>query len=266
MFMAGTSDLNPFPFVIGFFALCGVVAAVWYVLDKRNKKERKLKMTAFAARYKLTLYEDMDTPVFTSSFGSDDGIVGGSVVGNDLCRMLASFSPLDRGYSKVVTNAATGETSVGTLYMFDYKVTTGSKDDSETNDYGIVAFRVPYHFSKIVISPADVASLLLKGLVRDRVEFESDEFNRQYIVETENRKFAFDILHAQAMSYLLALPRLYWQFNGPYIVLVQDGPFELSTVGQLIPTVQKFIELIPDYVRQDIGITPRWTSLFESAL
>ncbi len=222
-------------------------------------------MAVFAAKHRLTVYEEVEETYSLNPLGDGDQNVSGSVIAGDLCRMFSSFYPFYNGLSWDVTNAATGDLGFGEFYMFDLRMTT-SQHNQNVETYSVVAFRVPYFFPKIEISPNCAVVRAIEKVISHSVEFESEEFNRNYLVEADNPKFAYDLLHAQAMNYLLALPRLSWEINGPYIVLTQYMLFDFNTVSELIPTVQKFIELIPDYVRQDIGITPRWTSLFESAL
>jgi hypothetical protein len=58
----------------------------------------------------------------------------------------------------------------------------------------------------------------------------------------------------------MTLPELDWQFCGPYMVLIQVGYWKVDALEELPATVRNFLELIPDYVKQDISFKPSWTS------
>jgi hypothetical protein len=234
---------------------------VMLYISKVLAKKRKEEIEAFVARHQFKLYPQQESGCgfqFGGSFRSQ--YVGGSVIAGELATQFKDFKPFGVGHSRLISNAIIGEVPFGTFYSFDYNYTVGSGKNSHRYSYGIAAFRVPFAFKCLNMRPEGFGDKILGTLGFEDIEFESDEFNREYHIDCEVEKFAFDIIHPEMMCYLMALPKLNWQIAGPYIVLIQPSFWKPDALEELIPTVGKFIDLIPDYVRQDIGFAPTWTS------
>jgi hypothetical protein len=257
-----------FMLIFGAVMLIVILASV---VQAQAKKKRQTELLDFAMRRGFVLHpnEESGCGSFLSGYstggsilGSNDFVAGGQVAGR-LGSMFQGFSPFGVGHSRLIYNAMTGELPWGTFYGFDYRYVTGGGKNRHEHRYGIVAFRVPLNFVKLGIRPEGFMDALGGALGLRDIQFESDEFNREYHVRSENDRFAFDILHPAMMEFLLSLQRLNWQFMGPYIVLIEDGNWPVPMLDSLIATVERFVQLIPDYVRQDIGFHPQWTTSFE---
>ena len=158
---------------------------------------------------------------------------------HSLCRCSMVSRRLVRGHSRMVMNAISGSVSFGTFYTFDYRFVTGSGKSRTEHRYGIVAFRVPLNFLKLDMRSEGFFDKIGNTLgVRD-IQFESDEFNREYHIHCPSDKFAFDILNPEMIQYLLSLPKLHWQLMGPYIVLVNQGYWPVATLNHVIPDGRK---------------------------
>ncbi len=257
-----------FMLVFGAVMLIVILASV---VQAQAKKKRQAELLDFATRRGFVLHpnEASGCGSFMSGYstggsilGNNDFVAGGQVAAR-LASMFQAFSPFGVGHSKLISNVITGELPWGSLYTFDYRYVTGGGKSRAEHHYGIVAFRVPLNFVKLNIRSEGFMDALGGALgIRD-IQFESDEFNREYYVKCENDRFAFDILHPSMMEYLLSLQKLNWQLMGPYIVLIQSGNWPVAMLDSLIATTERFVQLIPDYVRQDIGFQPQWTSSFD---
>jgi hypothetical protein len=86
------------------------------------------------------------------------------------------------------------------------------------------------------------------------INFESDEFSRRYHVACDDRRFAYDILHARLIDYLLgcgSVPNL--EMQGPLMVLFESQG-DAANVRRLIAIGREIVASIPDYVRSARGI------------
>lgn len=248
-----------------------VIAVVASVFQTKMRKKREADLAAFAARNGFTMYpnEEPGCGSFMSNystgsslFGSNDMVAGGQISGR-LGTMFGLFSPFGAGHSRMIYNVVAGELPWSTFYTYDYRYVTGSGKSRQVHEHGIVAFRVPLSFTKLSIRSEGFLDKIGGALGLRDIQFESDEFNREYHVSCDDDRFAFDILHPSMMQFFLSLPRLSWQMMGPYIVLVNNGDWPVGSLPGIIETAEQFVQLIPDYVRQDIGFQPNWTSSFD---
>jgi hypothetical protein len=79
------------------------------------------------------------------------------------------------------------------------------------------------------------------------IEFESEEFNRAFQVTSKDRKFAFDLVDARMMKWLLAGEGWSFEVVGPF-VLCFTGRLKPSALVPLLGTLREFRERIPRIV------------------
>jgi len=112
------------------------------------------------------------------------------------------------------------------LLAFDYHYETHSTDSKghrRTNHH---------HFSAVILASA----LPLKPLfIRaegffdkltefvgfDDIDFESAEFSRKFYVKAKDRRWAYDVIHARTMEFLLSMPRFTIQFDRNNVIANQ---------------------------------------------
>jgi hypothetical protein len=126
-----------------------------------------------------------------------------------------------------------------------------------------MALRVPIDFEPMDFRPLGVTDALDTFLGMHGIEFESAEFNKRYFVTCENQKFAFDLVHPELIEYLMSVPGIRLQLGGPFIMASKEGFFESKELRDIKQMLERFVEIIPDYVKQDRGFEPNWTSPFD---
>ena len=65
----------------------------------------------------------------------------------------------------------------------------------------------------------------------DDIDFESSEFSRTFHVQAPRKKWAFDVLHARAIEFLMASPRFHLEFERDAVLAAANdrlGPAELE--------------------------------------
>jgi hypothetical protein len=163
------------------------------------------------------------------------------------------FAPFGRGGSRKSYNLLRGTRGQIAFELFDYRFTTGSGKNKQTHRYGIVAARAPMHFHELQIRPEGFFDKLASFAGFDDINFESNEFSARYHVSCADRQFAYAIIHPQMIEFLLACPPHHWQLNGGVILIHRRGRFSPSELRHIISVIEKFVALIPPFVREDIG-------------
>lgn len=228
----------------GFFVLFGlfaVVAIVAAYFGWKQEQQRQLAMAELAARLGLRFAPEKDDR-------HDDE--------------YRQFEIFRRGHSRVAHN-----TLYGTIELFGaqcrlrcgdfrYKVTRNNGKSSSTSTYrfSYVIVHLPWRTPALLIRPEGVFDKLAAAFGFDDIDFESAEFSRKFLVKSDDRRFAYDVLHPRMMEKLLA--------TQPPMIDIEAGAMCYSD-GQRrwspeqferqLAFVREFAELWPRHLLQDLG-------------
>ncbi|HUU30546.1 MAG TPA: hypothetical protein VMY69_00435 [Phycisphaerae bacterium] len=172
----------------------------------------------------------------------------------DLEDTYAMFELFGRGHSRKASNVICGEMDGRAVVAFDYQYTTGSGKNKSTHSYQAVVMGLPIVAAGLRMRTETVFDRLASWVGWDDIDFESDEFSRRYHVASEDRRFAYDILHARLIEHLLACgqaPGL--EMKGPLMVLF-DSQGNVENVRRLIAIGREIVASIPEYVLKARGI------------
>ena len=86
------------------------------------------------------------------------------------------------------------------------------------------------------------------------IELESEDFNRAFTVNADDRRFAFDVLHPRMMELLLRHRDTAWRIDRGWLLTVEDGTYELPVVEQRLVYADAILDLLPDFLREQYGI------------
>ena len=226
--MFARSGEAPFPIII--LVILAVIAGVIWSYFAAKKRRDMLRQFA--------LENGFD---FTASPG-------------DVHRKYQIFNPLDAGHSRSSQNLIHGRRGDLEWEMFDYRYVTGSGKSRTTHRYGIAAARIPLALMPLTIRPENFFDRIAAAVGFDDINFESEEFSRSYHVKCSDRKLAYDIIHPQMIEYLMGVSRIEWQFAGNLVLLHRSGTYEPDELIHAMKLVEGFMERVPEFVRQDIGL------------
>ena len=170
----------------------------------------------------------------------------------------AHFEIFRRGHSRVARNTLTGEMDVAgqrcraKMGDFRYKVTRHSGKSTSTQAYS---------FSYLIVHLpwADVPDLLVRRegmfdkiagvLGFDDIDFESAEFSRRFHVKSADKRFAYGVIDARMMEYLLAGDTPTVDIENARCCL-SDGShrWEPSQFEQTLAWIAAFFDRWPDHV------------------
>jgi hypothetical protein len=181
------------------------------------------------------------------------GLAGDAIA----CR-YESFDPFGRGRARRAANVMRGRRGDVEFELFDYRFTTGSGKHKKTHRYGIAAAQVPVRVrAPLRIRPEGLFDKLASFAGFDDINFESHEFSARYHVSCDDREFAYQLIHPQAIEHLMRSPPLYWQLIGDVILIHCSGAFKPDEIARVIESIEGFVRTIPAFVRSDIPARAR---------
>lgn len=179
-------------------------------------------------------------------------------------RRFEGFSPFGQGHSPDIDNLLVGNRNGLDWYLFDYSYKTtssnGKTTTTTTHPFGVVAVRVPLLLPGLSMSPENVLHRIGSKLGMKDLTFELEEFNRRYFIQCQDARAAHDILHPQAIEFLMMHPVREWQFGGYHLMIHQHGYYDPLEIRRIMEEIQGFLELVPEYVRQDRSFAPNWSN------
>lgn len=250
-----------FPVLFGGFFILIIVAAYFANQAAKRRREQLLQMaTELGFEY---LPEGLKkAPPAGGGFWATiaNAFEEGPEIG--FLHRFHGFSPFGQGHSPDVANLLVGQRNGLDWYLFDYtyKVTTnnGKTTTTTTHPFGVVAVRVPIVFPGLTMSPENVFHRIGTKLGVKELTFELEEFNRRYFIQCQDARAAHDLLHPQSIEYLMRHPVRTWQFGGFHLLIHKGGFYDPIEIRQVMEEIQGFLDLVPEYVRQDRSFTPQW--------
>jgi hypothetical protein len=167
----------------------------------------------------------------------------------DLPTYLAGIETFNVGSSRRAQNVIHGEWRGRKVIAFDYQYTTGSGKNRHTHHLSACLQPVGVRVPSVVIRPETFLDKAAAFVGFEDIDFESDEFSREFFVKSDDRKFAYDICHPQMMSWLLANGRGWSvQLVDSSLVLTTGGTWSPEQFAASLYFSARFFELIPEHV------------------
>jgi hypothetical protein len=221
--------------VIGIAAIIGV--GIWF--SYQRKKKRRLALAAFASQYGMQ-YSRVDP------FG---------LLGYD-------FHLFKQGDGRGCENVISGQWQGLPLREADYWYYDETTDSQGHRSKS-------YHYFSVVIADLSCAlpyvSMTKESIFtrmadhlgfRD-IDFESEAFNREFNVKASDREFAFKLVDARMMQWMVATGgRFGFEVQGP-CVLVYCRRRKPADLLPLVGTAKEFSDHIPRLVLNEYGTSPQ---------
>lgn len=137
------------------------------------------------------------------------------------------------------------------LMDFVYTVHTGK---TSHDVWLAVALMLGSHqWPRLTIVPEGVAHKIFDALGGDDIDFESEEFSRSHWVRSDDRRFAYDVVHPRMMEFLMAPGWDHWHMQGNAICLWEAKRLKPGDTQGILDRLVGFHELIPGHVRAAHG-------------
>jgi hypothetical protein len=177
------------------------------------------------------------------------------------------FDLLRRGDGRGTENVLWGTWQGMDVTEFDYWYYEESTDSEGRTSrtyhrFSCAVSQVGLTGTHLTVSPENLFTRLADHVGFRDIEFELEEFNREFQVKSPDRKFATDVIDQRMMRWLLQHGgRFSFELNGPYLMCFSKRrrPQELVP---LLGTLKAFGEQIPRVAFTLYGAPPKGTSDF----
>lgn len=106
-------------------------------------------------------------------------------------------------------------------------------------------------FPHFTLRPEGLFDKLAGFVGFDDIDFESEQFSKRYFCKSENKEFAYAIVHPPMMEYLMDLGLAVELHNRRLIMDLGGAKFDVDRVHRAMAGMTGFINRIPDFVWQD---------------
>jgi hypothetical protein len=208
--------------------------AIVYVLTRPTvdvEQQRRIALAELAEKLKLDFNPDHDV---------------------DLASRLFFLNRLRQGGGQYAFNVVSGEFDGYNVLLFDYHYAGHSENRGRVSIQhyfmSVLVLDTGCDLPELTIFPETLGSKVHTALGKADISFESREFSQKFCVRCENRKFAYDVCHAQMIEYLLANPDLHIEIDGPALALTFEPRL---SAADLETNLRRLIEIrsrIPNYL------------------
>lgn len=131
----------------------------------------------------------------------------------------------------------------------EYRFIVSTGKSSHTVTYGLAVAHLPSPWPELTIVPEGLEHKIGQLFGGDDIDFESDEFSDRFWVRSEDRKFAYDLLHPRAMEHLLATSWDRWHVRDQHVCLWKKAAPYASEVKTALDELAGFLDLVPSFRR-----------------
>ena len=167
------------------------------------------------------------------------------------------FKQLRQGSNRYAHNIIQGEFEGRGLTTFDYHYethSTDSKGNRQTHHhrFSAIILGTTLPLKPLFIRPEGFFDKMAGAFGFDDIDFESAEFSRKFHVSSPDRKWAYDVLHARAIEYIMDLPKKYTiGFDRDHVFICEGQrrwkPPEFVPAVRVVDTL---LDMLPEYVKQ----------------
>ena len=161
-----------------------------------------------------------------------------------------------RGSNRYGRNFLTGSAAGHALTAFDYHYQTssgsGKNRSTQHHRFTLVMLQPDFPLKPLAIRSEHVFDRLTAAFGWDDIDFESAEFSGKYHVSSPDRRWAFDVITARTMAFLLDREAGSMQMDHVRLMLSLRQVSDPSEILPASDTAAGLLDGIPDYAR----ITP----------
>ncbi len=163
----------------------------------------------------------------------------------------------DKGHSRSAKNVITGDHEGLPVRLMDYTYATGSGKSRTTHNLGVVILKTEFPVIPLAIRRENPLDRVGEFFGADDIDFESAEFSRKFYVKSNDRRWAYDVIHQRAMDYLLGAPSYNIAFGTFELAVTKTGHFAPASYEEALAMAKGLYDLIPDYVIRQMKGDPR---------
>lgn len=215
--------------------IVGAFAAVFYYTWQANQKRRE-GLHMWALKHGFT-YSAEDAMALSKTY---------------------DFDLFGKGEKRGCENVLVGQWQGVPVIEADYwyYTTSRSQNGGESRDYerfSIVIAEIAAFLPRVRAERENVLTRLADHVGLPDIAFESDDFNRRFNVKASDREFAFKLVDARMMHWLLGAPhKVCFEVNGTHLLL-WSGRLDHARMPALLDTAKGFVDHVPKLVWTEYG-------------
>ncbi|MCA9298074.1 MAG: hypothetical protein KDA28_03350, partial [Phycisphaerales bacterium] len=226
------------PLLVVFFVVAAIVAMVYGI---KVEQKRRDALRGVAGQLGMQFVEGDD---------------------RDHDEEYAHFEVFRRGHSRKAFNTIYGMVTVDERQYsvkmgdFQYKITHNDGKKSTTTTYRLsyLIMELPFPaVPKLMIRGENLFDKIKGFLGADDIDFESAEFSRRFCVTSDDKRFAYDVITARMMEFLLASPRHSLDIeHGRCLLLDGTNRWAPEAFPDRVRWLSRFFDLWPDYLTRQM--------------
>jgi hypothetical protein len=178
---------------------------------------------------------------------------------DELYRDFAAFNTghSRRAYNTIAgTHEINGEPHTVKMGDYSYKVTSHNGKTTTTTTYRLsyLIIHLPYpSVPDLFIRAENLMDKIGAAIGFDDIDFESAEFSKKFLVKSSDKRFAYDVITAQMMEFLMASPKKSIdQKAGRICITLGTRRWKAEEFIPQLEWISSFIDLWPDHVVRDL--------------
>lgn len=166
-------------------------------------------------------------------------------------------SPKAKDVLRGSVTTAQGRTRQALTFTFTYVVHSGGGEQqtSTTYEHHVTCVFLGKSTPILELTPEGIGSRLAKAFGGQDIQFESEEFNKQWRVKAKDLRFAHSVIHPQMMEHLLT-PQyvgVRLTFAGDCVMVHNSKSLNLAAIDPMLAICNDVIDRIPAYVLEDLA-------------
>jgi hypothetical protein len=163
------------------------------------------------------------------------------------------------GHNRLVSNITSTIVDGWQVKAFDFTYETGSGKSRQVFNLSVIMFDTALVCPTLTIRPETLLDKVAGAVGFADIDFESEEFSRKFCVRSDDKKFAYDIIHPKVMQFLLAHPRWRIRLGMNSLIIHEESLLSPQESQAGIAFGREFLNLIPEFVKQQYGAPNRTT-------
>ncbi len=160
-------------------------------------------------------------------------------------REFPAFKLFERGDSRHTALHLEGTVDGRRVRCLDYRYNTGSGKNRRRHRYGVVLIDTGTPVIPLAIRREHLGDRIGDFFGQQDINFESAEFSRRFHVSSADRKWAYDVIHAGTIDYLMTLPPVTIAFGFAEIAVWRPGALEAGKAHEDLKIARRMLDLIP---------------------
>lgn len=188
-----------------------------------------------------------------SQWAAAHGLTYSALRDHGMDSRLPEFQCLQRGDNRYAYNIMEGAFHEQPFLGFDYHYETHSRDSkgrrqTHHHHFSAVLLGCGFPLEPLSIRPEGFFDKVTEFFGHDDIDFESAEFSRKFYVTAPDKRWAYDVIHARTMEFLLSQPMFTLQFGRQGVIAHRNSRLSPADFEAAANVIHGIIHRLPEYL------------------